>query len=264
MDIPEPPTPSTNSTNSSTESEQDTDVIEPGDGGFDIESEGEVQEIDPPAPSRKKSAKSEQDEADFSATSMMDRVKNKASKASSAVGERAKRVQHRSASKDAEKASRFVERWTSEITATIKGALQTTTAVLVGGTYGTVSGAAKGTMPVHAKLLKQSGKLHMAGQWSRFQKGIETEEGLVDVFNVEFNEATAQILGLDESSGSYPVHSDAVTTSIEDPAGTGEDVQAIASPVYERESDRLIGVLAFVGEGEYEGAILVSLEEASQ
>lgn len=256
---PTPPTPSTNQQQTDPNSTPDN-VVEPGDS-FDVEpDEGAVEEVEPPSPSAAKDGKTQKDESSFSTTSMMDRVKDKASKASDAMGKRARRIQHRSASHDAERASAFVERITSEVTATIKGALQTTTALLVGGTYGTVSGAVKGTLPIHAKLLQQSDQLHLAGTWSRFQKGIQTDEGLIDVFEVDFNENTAEILGLgDDSSGSYPVHSDAVTTTIKEP-GTGETVDVIASPVYERESDRLIGVLAFVGEGEHEGRILVSLE----
>jgi hypothetical protein len=38
-------------------------------------------------------------------------------------------------------------------------------------------------------------------------------------------------------------------------------VQVVSSPLYDRESDRMVGVLAFVNSGDFSGKILVHIEE---
>lgn len=258
---------STPTTTDNSQSDEST-TIKPGEplNTPDQPEQGEVEDLSPPTPpatdGNESPAKTERDDSGFGTTGMFDRFKNKASKVGKAAQKRARQVQNRSASRDAERASDAIEHVTSEVTATMKGLFQSATAILVGGTYGTISGAVKGTLPTHAKLLQQSDDLRLAGNWNGLRKGVETDDGLIDVFDVEFNDPTCSILGLNESNGTYPVDRKAVHTTITEPGNdAGEKVEVIASPVYDRQTDRLIGVLAFVNEGRYAGRILLSIEE---
>lgn len=244
------------SNDTSSSSEEEPSRIEPGEDP-DAQS---VQQLDSADQlSRPNVSTSQSEEASFGTTGMLDRLKDKASEVGQKAHDQVRRVQGRSAARDARSAQEKMEGLFAEISSTVKGATQMVVSGTVGATYGVISGTAKGTSPMHAQTLRASDNLALAGSWSSLQKGVKTPDGLVDVFTVDFTEEAADMLSLSEASGQYPVDRAAVTTTMTDP--NGERVQVVSSPLYTKSEDRMCGVLAFVHKGAYAGKILLHVEE---
>lgn len=205
-----------------------------------------------------KSAKTKEESSDgFGLTSTFDRMKDKASEVGDAVKKRARRVQNRSAEHDAQRAREATERVTNEVGNTLMSLVKSGVSLLVGGTYGTISGVAKSAMPTHAQTIRASDDLRLAGQWFELHQGASYKDKTVDYFEVQFNEGAAEVLGCSSERDDFIVNKEAVETTMVDPSG--DRVTVISSPIYHPENDRMVGVLAFVNEGDYGGHILMHM-----
>lgn len=218
--------------------------------------EAKIEDLGKPDPETNQT-KSER-ESSFGTTGWWDRAKDKASEVGEAAKKRTRRIQNRSAEHDAQKARQMTERITAEVGNTIAGLVQSSVSLIVGGTYGVISGTAKSASPVHAQTLRASDNLYHAGSWSELHQGVKYEGNIIDWFEVEFNEEAASILGCEPGETEFIVNQSAVTTKME---LDGERVQVISSPLYEPNTDKLVGILAFVNEGDFAGQILLHVEE---
>lgn len=234
----------------------------PSDEGMTPEGNGDQESIErlktPEEMSPGKTRSKSESGGSFSPTSMFDRMKDKASEFGEAARKRTRRVQNRSAEHDARKAQQVTERVMAEVSNTVTSLVKSGVSLTVGGTYGTVTGLAKGASPTHVQTIRDSDRLRHAGSWSRFHKGADYDNEKVDWFEVDINDEAAGLLGCDPGEGELIVNKGAKSTKIE---LEGHRSTVISSPLMHPENDRMVGVLVFVKDGPLAGQILVHLEE---
>ena len=188
-------------------------------------------------------------------SSWWQKAKGYAGAAKNVTRHTARKVQTRSAAYDATRAADKTEAFMMEVSATVTGLTKTAVATSIGSLKGIVSGTAKGTRPLYVKALHAADAIVTVGSWN---ESIEYRGKMNQpqyVVTVDLDPRVAERYGIKD--GKIDV-TNGVDTHME---LDGRRTSVLARPIFDQDTEELVGVFVFVTDEDAPGGKEVLLHE---